>query len=485
MPYADLSYKIAAAYLRVSTEDQDEYSLDSQLKLIQEYAKKNGYIVPDEFVFIEDPMSGRNVKKRRHFQDMIALAKEKEAPFEAILVWKFSRFARNQEESIVYKSLLKKLGISVISISEPLPDGPFASLIERIIEWMDEFYSIRLSGEVKRGMLEKASRGEPLCHPAFGYDLREDKRYYPNADAQWVRWVFESFNSGMGMRQIAQYLAEHGVRTYRGGIPDNRFIDYMLNNPVYIGKIRWSKDGRAASARKYDDPNVLIIDGLHESVIDMETWEKAQARIKELHGRYRKHQRPEQPKQFMLKGLVRCSSCGATLVYQSLACPSIQCHNYGRGTCKVSHSISVAKANRAVIAALEEAVANLSFTIYPEEPQRVAAPGQNYKKLIAAEEAKLERIKQAYEIGVDTLEEYAEKKKKITAEIEKLRQQAAEAAPAPEHDKKVYAKKVAGVLELIKNPDVTEDAKNEALRSILSKIVYEKEKQNLALYFYI
>ena len=59
-------------------------------------------------------------------------------PIDVILVWKFSRFARNQEESIVYKSMLKKDNVDVISVSEPLIEGPFGSLIERIIEWMDD-----------------------------------------------------------------------------------------------------------------------------------------------------------------------------------------------------------------------------------------------------------------------------------------------------------------------------------------------------------
>ena len=78
---------------------------------------------------------------------MIAEAKSKEHPFDVILVWKYSRFARNQEESIVYKSMLKRENVDVISVSEPISDDPFGSLIERIIEWMDEYYSIRLSGE--------------------------------------------------------------------------------------------------------------------------------------------------------------------------------------------------------------------------------------------------------------------------------------------------------------------------------------------------
>ena len=67
-------------------------------------------------------------------------------------------FARNQEESIVYKNLLKKSNVEVISISEPIPDGFIGELVQRIFEWMDEYYSIRLSGEVLRGMKEKAQQ---------------------------------------------------------------------------------------------------------------------------------------------------------------------------------------------------------------------------------------------------------------------------------------------------------------------------------------
>ena len=108
--------KYAAAYIRVSDDRQDEYSPYSQLKLIRQYAKNNDYIVPDEYVFYDDGISGRSVKKRKAFNSMIGYAKSKEHPFDAILVWKFSRFARNQEESIVYKSMLRKINVAVISV---------------------------------------------------------------------------------------------------------------------------------------------------------------------------------------------------------------------------------------------------------------------------------------------------------------------------------------------------------------------------------
>ena len=80
-----------------------------------------------------------------------------------ILLWKFSRFARNREDAIVYKSMLRKqLGIEVVSISENVGDDKMSVLIEAMIEAMDEYYSINLAEEVKRGMTEKVSRGEPV-----------------------------------------------------------------------------------------------------------------------------------------------------------------------------------------------------------------------------------------------------------------------------------------------------------------------------------
>ena len=473
--------RIAAAYLRVSTEEQDEYSLDSQLKMIREYANKNDYIVPDEYVFVDDGISGRTAKKRNAFQSMIAQAKEKDRQFEAILLWKFSRFARNQEESIVYKAMLRKLGVSVISISEPLPDGPFASLIERIIEWMDEFYSIRLAGEVKRGMQEKASRGEPVAPAPFGYRM-EDNRLIPDEKAPIVREVFSMYAAGRGQMDIARCLGDRGVRTNRGTRPENRFIEYMLNNPVYIGKIRWSKEGRTASKRKYDDENIVVYDGKHEPIISEELWQTVQNRLSQEKKMYRPRTRRNEPIAWMLKGLVHCSNCGSTLCYQSAA-GSIQCYKYAHGQCTKSHSISVVKINRIVIETLENAVDTLSFNMEPRNV-KTAAAGSDAERLIQLEERKLVRVQEAYEAGIDDIEEYANKKRKIQTEIERLKK----LMPAPEakaFDKIEFAKKVSSVLRQIKSPDVSETAKNEALRTIISKIVYNKSAQNIDIYFYI
>ena len=478
-----MSLKIGAAYIRVSDERQDEYSPDSQLKLIRKYAKNNNYIIPDDYIFYDDGISAKSVKKRDAFNKMIALAKSDEKPFDAIFVWKFSRFARNQEESIVYKSLLKKKGVSVISISEPIVDDVFGSLIERIIEWMDEYYLIRLSGEVKRGMTEKASRGEPMCHPALGYDL-VNKQYVPNSESIYIKQIFENYLNGMGAREIARNLGLQGVTTHRGNPPDNRLIDYILHNPVYIGKIRWSTNGRAASSRDYDNPNIMIVDGTHQPLIDLDTWNKVQEMLQEKKSKYKRYQRREQPVQFMLKGLVRCSSCGATLVMQSTKCPSMQCHNYARGSCKLSHSLSIAKANKAVISALETAVKTMQFNRELTE-NKVDSPSIDYDKLIKSEELKLKKIQEAYMIGIDTIEEYQQCKAEILYTIKQLKNEKNEQTPKDETiDNELFAKKVMKVIDFIKSPDYTEQAKNEALRSIISKIIYVKPENRLDIIFY-
>lgn len=477
--------KNAAAYLRVSTEKQDEYSLDSQLKLIRDYAARNDYIVPDEFVFVDDGISGRNAKKRPAFQRMIGWAKEKSHPFDAILVWKFSRFARNQEESIVYKSMLSRCGVEVVSISEPLAEGPFGSLIERILEWMDEFYSIRLSGEVKRGMSEKVSRGEVVTIPSFGYDI-ENKTYIPNADAETVRRIYRDYLSGVGMGAIARQLGLEGVRTRRGNPPDNRFVEYILNNPVYIGKIRWSKDGKSCYQRGGDTSGSFLTDGHFEPLVPLELWEAVQAKQEAAKAGRTKYERREQKIDWMLKGLCRCSACGSTLVYSSTACPTMQCHKYAHGQCQTSHSLSIAKANRLVVAALENAVANMIFPVAPHTIKHDAS-GPDYEHLISVERVKLRRIQEAYEGEIYTLEEFAQRKKEISANIEKLQAQAAQMqrdAARKALDPVKFSEKVKGTLLIVRDPEQSEAAKNIALKKVVSYIVYEKESKRLAVYFY-
>lgn len=483
--------KIGSAYIRVSDERQDEYSPDSQLKKIREYAAKEGYLIPDEYVFYDDGISGKSTRKRNDFNRMIAIAKEKKHPFDVIYVWKFSRFARNQEESMVYKNLLRKKGVSVVSVSEPIPEGHFGSLIERIIEWTDEYYLVNLGAEVTRGMTEKASRGEPTCPPPLGYIMR-DKKYYPDEEsgaADVVRGIFARYAAGEKQREIAQSLGMSGIRTRYGKMPDNRWIDYVLHNPAYIGKIRWSLNGaRAVSKLDFENENIMVVDGHHEPLISLELWDKVQKMLEEQKIAYPKHARRAQPIDYMLKGLVRCSSCGGTLACNGTTsgkakAKCIQCCNYSRGSCHTSHSITIPRIEAAFIEGLEKAVETKQFTMVPREPKKSDPTVIDYEKLIAVEKRRLERAKEAYLAEIDTIEQYAKNKSEITERIADLEARR-DKDLVKEIDIDVFAKKVESVVEIIKREDVDPVAKNEALHTIIEKVVYEKAKGNLAIYFH-
>lgn len=483
--------RIGSAYIRVSDERQDEYSPDSQLKKIREYAAKEGYMIPDEYVFYDDGISGRSVEKRDEFKRMIATAKEKTHPFDVIYVWKFSRFARNQGEAIVYKNLLAKHKVSVVSVSEPLPEGHFGALQERIIEWMDEFYSINLSGEVKRGMTEKVSRGEPVCPPPFGY-IMKDGKYYPDEEsgkADIIREVFTLYANGVKQKAIAIMLGDKGIRTRYGKLPEVRWITYMLNNDCYIGKIRYTTDGtRAVSQGKLDNENIMIVDGHHEPLISMELWDKVQKMLEEQKKAYPKNTKQFQPVDHMLKGLIRCDCCDGTLAINGWSSGknpvrNLQCCNYSRGSCRVSHSITLPKLEGAFIAGLKQAVESKQFTLAPRVQKKADPIAIDFDKLIAVEERRLERAKQAYLAEIDTIEQYAQNKKEITERIDDLKARR-DKDVEKEFNIEEFTTKALEIVEFIEREDVTPAAKNEALRTIIEKVVYEKAKGNLAIYFH-
>ena len=474
--------KIAAAYIRVSTDDQIEYSPASQLEKIREYAKRNGYILPEEFVFTDEGISGRNTAKRPEFNRMIGIAKQKPKPFDAILLWKFSRFARNREDSIVYKSMLRKqCGIDVISISENVGDDKMSVLIEAMIEAMDEYYSINLGEEVKRGMNEKVSRGEAVTIPSFGYYIK-DGVYIPDpVVAPALQKIFEDYLNGKGMRTIAMELNDNGFRTRRGNRFENRTIQYILNNPVYIGKIRWTPTGK--TNRDFNNPNTLIIDGCHEPLITMDVWNAVQKKLSESpKTKYMRSDSPKQP--FMLQGLVRCDACGATLCQSANG--SVQCYAYAHGSCKVSHCISLKKLNSLFFKAIDEAICFDEFKLdasYKKQTENI-----DTKKILSQierEKTKLKRAREAYESEVYTLDEYKESKRAAEQKIKELQSKLTEATePDPQEEIKKLKNRIAETLPALKSAALSETEKNSIVKSFLSKAIYYKPSGDLDLFFY-
>lgn len=460
----------AAAYIRVSTDDQIEYSPDSQLKAVRKYAKEHELILPDEYVFVDEGISGRKADKRPSFQRMIGTAKLKPKPFDVILLWKFSRFARNREDSIVYKSMLRKqCGIDVVSVSEQLTEDKTSILIEALIEAMDEYYSLNLSEEVRRGMTEKFSRGGVVSQPPFGYKMGDGVFVPDESTADIVKMMFADYLSGLGARQIAQKLNDMGLLTSKGNHWENRTVEYVLTNPVYIGKLRRSRE---IDRKDRFHENAELVDGQHEPLITPEIFKAAQQKRTEIKSIYKRYERSE-PAEYMLKGIVRCDKCGATLTMSGTH-TYLQCHRYARGTCKVSHAINIDKLNKLVLERLKEDLGSGSFEFDIEASRESRKKEASVTEAaIMRERRKLERIREAYEAGVDTLEEYRVNKQKITQRIAEI-ESAAKELPRHTDDeelRKDISGRVTGCLETLTS-DLSETVKNLSLRSIVDRIIF-------------
>lgn len=475
-----MNLKTGYGYIRVSTHDQEELSPDSQERLLREYAKSNGILL--EQIFVDAGISGRKADKRPAFQEMIAKAKDKEHPVDVLLVWKFSRFARNQEESIVYKSLLKKAGVDVISVSEPLADGPFGSLIERIIEWMDEYYSIRLSGEVKRGMLENATRGNYQTAAPFGYRNDHGSLVICPEEAEYVRLIFRKFREeNVGYITIAKLLNQLGLKTRRGGIWENRTVKYILQNPAYKGYVRWNVGKENLRKGPFvDAPDMICVKGDHEPIITEEYFDAVQEQILKLYKAPKT--RPSGSYGHWLGNLVKCSCCGLSVTYVK-AHDAFQCTGYTHGKCPESHFIKASKLEAALIDALEERInsGTLNFSTAPVEPVQLSGEYILLKESLAKLSVREKRIKLAYQNGIDTLDEYKENKALLQVEKDRLLSRIAEFEQEPATDPVEIPDKIKNALEILKS-DADSDIKSNAIRSFCDKVVYDKKSETLDIY---
>jgi len=474
-----------ACYIRVSTDDQTEFSPDAQLRAIKEYAKRNNIVLTKEHIYIDEGISGKRADKRPAFQLMIATAKSKPKPFDVILVHKFDRFARSREDSVVYKSLLRKeAGIKVLSITEHLEDDKFSVILEAMLEAMAEYYSLNLSEEVLKGMTEKARRGEWQTTPPFGYQVENKKLIVVQEEADLVRLIFEKFSSRkMGMRALAIYFNDLGIKTKRGNIFENRTIEYILNNPVYIGKTRWTPTGKMK--RNYHHPDTIIADSDHEPIITLELWEKTQEALKEAKETYPHRVKPTAKKTTWLHGLVHCGLCGKKLVRSSGI--YLQCNGYSKGQCKTSNLAKGVVLEALVLEALQrDYTSPIELSIAPKPSD--ALNSDEYEiinKQLASFESRLERITTAYKDGIDSLEEYKLNKDTLSAEREKLHARLIELKEtilSADNDQTIE-KRLKDVHDLLTDETIDFDIKYQAAHFLINKITYVKAEKTLTLQY--
>ena len=223
-------------YARYSSHNQTEQSIEGQIAVCTEFAKKNNYTIVGEY--IDRAISG-TTDNRPQFRQMIIDSDMK--TFEGVIVYQLDRFARNRADSAIYKKHLKENGVRVFSANENINDDASGVLIESLLEGLAEYYSIELSQKVKRGHKINAekcvSNGGTI---PLGFYIDENKKYQINEnEALVVKNIFEMYSNGYTKADIIRYLNEKNIKTSKGNNFDKNSIDRILDNVKYKGVYKY------------------------------------------------------------------------------------------------------------------------------------------------------------------------------------------------------------------------------------------------------
>ena len=281
----------AVIYARFSSEKQNEASIEGQLRECLEYAKYNDMEVVGEYI---DRAQSAKTDNRPDFQRMIKDSYK--GKFDAVIVWKLDRFARNRYDSANYKNILRKNGVRVISAKETISQGADGILFESILEGYAEYYSAELAEKVRRGMTDNALKAKSNgVRAPFGYYVDENDHYQIDPSKEpIVKEIFELYHDGKKINEIVEIMKSRGVKN-RGYEMNYNAIFRMLTNRKYIGEY------------KFGD---VVIPGGMPAIIDEDVFNNIQDRMKRNKKAPAMHRSEDD---YILTTHLFCGRCGALM----------------------------------------------------------------------------------------------------------------------------------------------------------------------------
>jgi site-specific DNA recombinase len=304
----------AVGYYRFSSSNQNEESIMAQRRIVNIYADKHNVTILKEYI---DEARSATTDDRPQFQAMINDILHGRVKVDLVLVHKLDRFARNRIDAAIYKQKLQSKGVKLLAVDQPLGDSPEDSLLEGILESINEFYSKNLSREVKLKQKEYAYQAKHLGGtPPLGYNLDPaTKKYIINEkESEAVKVIYEMAAAGEGYAAIINKLNNDGFKTKLGKSFGKNSIHEILNNEKYTGTYVFNR----AEAKEIGKPNNRAIRNTHENIIrvpdampviiEKKEWEKVR---KIMEQRRQISPRRHGDTIYLLTGKLFCGLCGA------------------------------------------------------------------------------------------------------------------------------------------------------------------------------
>ena len=311
-------------YIRVSTAMQvDGYSLDAQKDRLVKFAEFQGMEIVREYC--DAGKSGKSITGRPEFQRMLQDVADDRDGVSYILVFKLSRFGRNAADVLNSLQYIQDYGVNLICVEDGIDSSKDSGkLTITVLSAVAEIERENILVQTMEGRRQKAREGKWNGGQApFGYllDSKNSTLIVNPEEAEIVRIIFDKFiHTDMGADSISNYLNQHGyskkkLRDQEVSHFSRSTIIKILDNPVYAGKIAYGKSvtekvkGTRDQYRRVKQDEYLLTDGLHEAIIDPETWEAAKAKRKVTGVKWNKTHSLDH--EHILSGILKCPVCGS------------------------------------------------------------------------------------------------------------------------------------------------------------------------------
>jgi DNA invertase Pin-like site-specific DNA recombinase len=398
-------------YTRVSTKEQadNNMSLETQRKGCEAYVLKQKYNV---LAYFGGTYESAQTDEGKEFGRMITFCKKQKSKVSYIIVYSLERFSRTGDNAIWLSRQLRELGITIISVTQPIDTSNPAGVLQQNILFLFSQYDNDLRKQKSmEGTKEKLMAGIWCTKPPLGYDSvkRNGERAIEiNATGKLLRKAYLwKANEGLGNSEIVSRLLASGLKTTQKRLHD------ILKNPFYCGMLSHTALGGE------------IIKGKHEALDSQDIFLKANDTKPRNYG---VQQNPEY-EMTPLRGLYKCETCGENLrgyIVRKKGLYYYKCNSEKRCACNKSakelhKQFSEILSELSIQEEYTEPLKEQLRLIYSEVNEAKDKANDDYHKQIRELEKKVERLEERFineEVKPELYEKFAAKFKQEREQIE-------------------------------------------------------------------
>lgn len=297
----------AIIYARYSSHNQRDVSIEQQIEACRKHAAELGLTITDTY---EDRAISGRTDNRPAFQRMMRDAED--GKFQYVLAWKSNRMGRNMMQAMVNESRLMDCGVKVFYAEEDFDDSAAGRFALRSMMNVNQFYSDNLAEDVRRGLMDNASKCMANGRQPLGYKRGEGgKVVVDEPAAAIVREIYTRIASGEMFMDIARDLNRRGIKTQSGSEWNKSSFNVLCRNERYRG------------IYIYGDTR---IEGGIPPIVDDVLWYKVQEVLKVKKSKNRHHCPSDED--YLLTGKLRCGKCGGYMIGMSGRSKTGDVHHY-------------------------------------------------------------------------------------------------------------------------------------------------------------